>query len=426
MLTTTSRGYIVALCASIGYSTPGSQACPLPPTKDRTHSDSTERLYAGDEGKGETNAYQRDADEFPEFVRPEVAEVFSRARKSLVLLRAADPDHPLLTSEYLRLDIDWLWTEEQLENMEDGVRFGGQPVHIARRFTHEQDHETSPSSHDVMHTFKVFDLLPGEPNSGISTGPLEYASGSILSGAHSTVVLRDFLASFPHTLPPSTPTLAHLTARVFSPLVDHAQALSGALVARFLAPDTRLHLPTHLVLLRGYILITAHTFKARLQEALFNDAEEVSAPTVGSRTYAASEACDHERERTKSRRPSRAGSRAGNTEQEKEKVVKRRRAIGLSPALMIGDKWPPLGSDLNFFLRTVVVDALEEGHFKRVDDEESAGEDESAKAQGQIIEEAEWRLGFAIRDLPMGTGREKWLNPLCELVNRVALRLLIG
>ncbi|KAI0779845.1 Spc98 family-domain-containing protein [Fomes fomentarius] len=409
MLTTTSRGYIVALCVSVGYNTPGSQARPLPPTKDRTHSDSTERLYAGDEGNGETNAYQRDAeaDEFPEFVRPEVAEVFSRARKSLVLLRAADPKHPLLTSECLHLDIEWLWTEEQLENMEDGIRFGGQPVHDERRYTHEQDHESSPSSSDVMHAFKVFDLFPGEPSSGISTGSLANASGSILSGAHSTVVLRAFLTSFPLTLPPSTPTLAHLTARVLSPLVDHAQALSGALVARFLAPDTRLHLPTHLALLRGYILITAHTFKARLQEALFNDAEEVSVPVVGSRTYAVSESRGHERERAKSRSRSRA-SQAGKPE-EKEKVVKSRRAIGLSPALMIGDKWPPLGSDLNFFLRTVVVDALEEGRFKRVDDDEESA---AAKAQRQVVEEAEWRLGFAIRDLPMGTGREKWLNPL--------------
>jgi hypothetical protein len=28
--------------------------------------------------------------------------------------------------------------------------------------------------------------------------------------------------------------------------------------------------------------------------------------------------------------------------------------------------------------------------------------------------EAEYRLGFAIRDLPAGSGRERWLNPSCQ------------
>ena len=103
-------------------------------------------------------------------------------------------------------------------------------------------------------------------------------------------------------------------------------------------------------------------------------------------------------------------------DEKKGKEKKTRRVIGLSPALIIGDKWPPLGSDLNFLLRTVVVDALEEGRLKHVDGDGEALEDPSAKAQAQIVDEAEWRLGFAIRDLPMGTGREKWLNPLCKLV----------
>jgi len=54
-------------------------------------------------------------------------------------------------------------------------------------------------------------------------------------------------------------------------------------------------------------------------------------------------------------------------------------------------------------LRTVIVDSLEKGNET---EEEIAG-------QKAIIEEAGWRLGFAIRDLPTGPGRDKWLNPLC-------------
>ena len=85
----------------------------------------------------------------------------------------------------------------------------------------------------------------------------------------------------------------------------------------------------------------------------------------------------------------------------------------MSPALTIGDKWPPLGSDLNFLLRTVIVDALEDGRTIGVEDSEV---DDVAQAQRVILEEGEWRLGFAIRDMPVGTGREKWLSPLCESI----------
>ncbi|KAJ3001286.1 hypothetical protein NUW54_g6525 [Trametes sanguinea] len=88
-----------------------------------------------------------------------------------------------------------------------------------------------------------------------------------------------------------------------------------------------------------------------------------------------------------------------------------RRAIGLSPALTVGDRWPPGGTDLNFHLRTVIVDSLEDGR-AYVEGDADEEEDERVKARTKILEEGEWRLGFAIRDLPLGTGREKWLNPL--------------
>ena len=420
MLTTNSRGYLQDLCASVGYNTPGSRSSALP-VKEQMRSDGTERLYAGqadDDDNGEVNADEDrggDPDGYPEFITAEVAEVYSRARKSLVLLRAADPEHPLLKSNYVHPAIEWLWTEEQLDNMENGLSFGAAP---ARKTTGgPEGTATSHSVADVMRAFKVFDLLPGEPGPGTNADLATSASANLLSGAHSTATLRAFLASFPPTLPPSTPTLSHLTARVLYPLVTHAQALSGALVARFLAPNTHLHLHTHLVLLRGYILVTAPTFKARLQDALFSDAEDVSAPVVGSRTYAASEARENARERTrtKSRSRSRAASGAGHEQtKEQEKVKKARRAVGLSPALIIGDKWPPLGSDLNFLLRTVIVDALDAGRFTHKDEDESMDEDDQRRARQRIIEEAEWRLGFAIRDLPIGSGREKWLNPLCK------------
>ncbi|EJF65129.1 hypothetical protein DICSQDRAFT_98693 [Dichomitus squalens LYAD-421 SS1] len=423
MLTNTSRGYMQDLCASVGYSTPSSTVQP-PITKARVaYDDGLPSAFPKDEndyygtGRREEGDFDFDVDGFPESVRPELAEVFTRSRKSLVLLRAADPEHPLLTSKHLHPEIEWLWTEEQLENMEDGLAFSAGSVRTPARAI-ERDvgsTDSGPTSEDVLHSFKVFDLLPGESD----PTPGNYPTTNLLSNAHFTTFLRAFLAAFPSSLPPSTPTLSHLAARVLSPLVSHAQALSGALVARFLSPATHLHLHTHLVLLRGYILLTEHAFKSRLQDALFSDAEDISAAVVGSRMHAVGAVRERARERSRTKSGQTSGSRsrsrvASGVIAGEEKPKKGERVVGLSPALTIGDKWPPLGSDLNFLLRTVVVDALEEGRaFAAADGEEGVhAEDEKVRAHRRIVEEAEWRLGFAIRDLPMGTGREKWLNPL--------------
>ena len=421
MLTTTSRGYIESLCASVGYSTPHSQTRPA---STRSRLQSYDRLPSGpfpdDEHGADRPEYspELDADGFPEFIQSEVAEVLTRSRKSLVLLRAADPEHPLLTSKRLHPQIEWLWTEEQLDNMDDVLSFGTVPLPAQSPPTQDgrgTSNMVSPA--DILSSFKVFDLLPGEPSQSHVTSLTPH----LLSTSHSTATLRSFLSAFPPSLPPSTPTLSHLAARVLAPLVAHAQALSGALVARFLDPSTHLHLHTHLVLLRGYILVTSHAFKSRLQDALFSHAEDVGAPVVGSRLYAAGQArelAQEERAKVKGdRRRSRSRAASGAGEQ-KQKGSKSKRVVGLSPALTIGAKWPPLGSDLNFLLRTVVVDALEDGRAFRAAEDGEGMEDEKLRAQRRIVEEAGWRLGFAIRDLPMGTGKEKWLNPFGKYSSR--------
>lgn len=415
MLTATSRSYFQSLCASVGYNTSGVPTRALP-SRSSLRLDESERALGGGAPLDDVVFEEQEADvageEVPEFVSSDVAEVLSRARRSLVLLRAADPDHPLLTSTHLHREIEWVWTEEQLDAVANEHAPSG--AHPSSRRQHHSD-ATLPSTMDVLAAFKVFDLTPGVPPP--TTDEAQLAPGSsfgLLSGAYTTSSLTTFLAAFPATLLPSTPTLAHLTARILYPLTTHASALSGALVSRVLSPTTHLHLHTHLVLLRGYLLLTAHAFKVRLQDALFSDAEEVHAPIVGSRTYAAREARESARERQRTRTESgRSNSRrraeSGRAENEKTRGAGRR-AIGLSPALTVGDRWPPGGTDLNFHLRTVIVDSLEEG---RIDDEQQRDED-WVRAQRKILEEAEWRLGFAIRDLPVGTGREKWLNPLCE------------
>jgi hypothetical protein len=77
--------------------------------------------------------------------------------------------------------------------------------------------------------------------------------------------------------------------------------------------------------------------------------------------------------------------------------------MGLSPNLLKRETWPPVGADLNFFLRTVIVDSL---------DNPSETEDGMIERE-QVVEEAGWRLRFAICDLLTGAGWDKWLDLLC-------------
>ncbi|KAI0371144.1 hypothetical protein BV20DRAFT_1120885 [Pilatotrama ljubarskyi] len=394
VLTATSRSYFQSLCASV-----------------RLGLDGSERLSGGLLEHENPDAQQEGAQEeleFPDFIRTDTAEVISRARRSLVLLRAADPEHPLLTNSSMHQEIAWIWTEEEVRNSADGFASGPLSYRKKEHDRSAQLVQPQPTSEtDVLSAFKVFDLPPGEPAPETRSD----APTSLISSSSTTSPLRIFIASFPPTLPSSTPTLAHLTTHIFQPLITHASALSGALVARLLSPDTHLHLYTHLVLLRGYLLLTAHAFKARLQDALFSDAEEINAPVVGSRTYAAREARESARERKRTRTES--GRSKSRPPKDKENAGRPgRRAVGLSPSLTVGDRWPPGGTDLNFHLRTVIVDSLEDGRVERIGSAEDDKEDSRARAQSKILAEAEWRLGFAIRDLPAGTGREKWLDPL--------------
>ncbi|KAI0330134.1 hypothetical protein GY45DRAFT_1324015 [Cubamyces sp. BRFM 1775] len=415
ILTTTSRNYFQSVCASVGYNTPGSIARVLQ-ARVRQRTQGLERPNGGlpDEEDITTRFQDQDDDTvngFPDFISPSVAEVLSRATKSLGLLRAADPDNPLLAGFRMHRDIEWVWSEEQADNMTDEADMGELLSASARRQALPQQAAGSlPSTDpDVLRAFKVFDLPPGE----LHTDARSTITPRLLSNESATQSFISFIDAFPSTLPSSTPTLAHLTQHILHPLVAHATSLSGALVSRFLSPTTHLNVHAHLVLLRGYLLLTAHSFKARLHDALFSDAEELSAPVIGSRTYAAREARENarrERERTRTESGGNK-SRARATSSSGKAKGPGRRAIGLSPALTVGDRWPPGGSDLNFHLRTVIVDSLEDGRFDgaSADDE---GIDDRLIAKRKILEEGEWRLGFAIRDLPIGTGKEKWLNPL--------------
>lgn len=116
--------------------------------------------------------------------------------------------------------------------------------------------------------------------------------------------------------------------------------------------------------------------------------------------------------------------RPASTKKPGDRVETQPWAVGLAPALLERETWPPVGADLSFFLRTVIVDSFEGEN--RADLAAEGEEDQDSpviggpgKGRRKVIEEAEYRLGFAIRDLPAGTGKEKWLNPLCMFFSLV-------
>ncbi|OBZ68328.1 hypothetical protein A0H81_11915 [Grifola frondosa] len=329
ILTTTSRDYFVQLCDSVGYRT--SQSTSNDPTLSRQpdsirhftveldDDDPIDQEGLFDDMEGEGNA-----DPFPVFVNPSLAETFRRARKSLKLLRAAKPDHELLTAGHCHPDIMWIWTLTEVETAWMNVTRESPPQLIKNdnANSNSSDNAASPVSHaGVLKAFQIFDLAPGD---GLT--------------ADSKVGLFAIDHAYAATLEKSSAIASH-------PPYRRALWRSDVL---FLDPSNHLNLHAHLILLRSYLLLTLHDFKLRLQCALFSDSDDRELASVGTRAFAA-------------------------------------RRYGLPRC-----EW------------------------KRERDFQSSG---------QIFDEAEYRVGFAIRDLPTGTGKEKWLNPLS--IEYAALDFLI-
>ena len=338
----------------------------------------------GDEDEEEEDileALEQIEDTFPNFFPRELLDVLPAAQKSLVLLRIAHPDHPLLTLPSSRHLIKWFWSATVIQAVWDGLT----PPAVVDQIVSEPSPIHPSENYDPeLSQFSIFDM---EPGSMIS-------SSSFALRDTSTRTLRSFIDSFPSVLPPITPTLPHLTSLVFGDLVKHASTLSSALLSLFITSTGNLNFQSHLVLLRSYLLLTAPSFKSRLLAALFSDAGEYEIDTEPHGMSI----------RSLRRRPN--SKKAGTASQQPW-------AVGLSPSLLERETWPPVGADLSFFLRTVIVDSFER-----------EGEDFGIGGKAQVIEEAGWRLGFAIRDLPVGPGRDKWLNPLSTFHSSIIVGFL--
>ncbi|KAF7308767.1 Spindle pole body component [Mycena kentingensis (nom. inval.)] len=371
ILTNASRAYFDKLSQSVGFSE----------HKRAVRNPTRHDPYALDEDKEEEDAVDLDesldAQAFPTFFPRALVELLPAAQKSLILLRAAEPEHPLLRASTEDVEpLGWFWRWEEI----DAAWSGNRPA--KRQVVPSPAMSASRDPQDLLSQFKIFDLQPGIRET--------------TSSPPRPSTLHDFIDSFPGGLPAITPSFAHLTALILEPLATHAATLSRALLALFVAPDANLtqsrqHLlqfNSHLRLLQSYLLLASPSFKSRLSAALFSDLEGFDAGEIVPSSLRALRG--KEAKFTAQRRE--AGDAAVRDGQQW--------AVGLSFALLERGSWPPVGADLSFFLRTVIVDSFE-GRLL-----------ESEGGKDVFWVEAEKRLGFAIRDLPTVKGHDQWLNPL--------------
>ncbi|KIK67495.1 hypothetical protein GYMLUDRAFT_37627 [Collybiopsis luxurians FD-317 M1] len=303
---------------------------------------------------------------YPTFFPPELIAALPIAQQSLKLLRAAQPDHVLLQKSKLFSNIRWFWTSDQILAAVNGGNFSGHIKTDAAIKVRAQSPLSSTTYLPELAEFQVYDLEPG-CFIGQSCFDASYTSAP-------TLALENFIALFPPSLPPMAPTLAHLTSLVVKPLLSHATTLSNTLLSLFLTLPPPLDIHSHLHLLRSYMLLMSPSFRTRLSAALFSDTGDFDADVKSSHRLS-----------------------LGRGSQPAE-LRRQTWAVGLAPALLQKATWPPMDTDLSFFLRTVILDSFEV--------------DSNEETRRSRAEEIENRLGFAVRDLSTEPGQDAWMNPL--------------
>lgn len=330
--------------------------------------------------------------DFPSFVPPDIRQDVLACQRSIRILASPELEdgEPIVGLSEFRT-LEWVWTDSEVTS-----RALGQASNI-----HEDEWEAGEGDNHLeiarrraaQHSYKpelasiaVYDLEP---------------TGSVALCKH----IVNFISSFPEYPPTLASTLPLLAKHALSPISSQASALGRAALRRFLTPGTHLYFRAHFILLRAYLLLSAPAFKTRLAVALFSDAEMDEEEDAG--------ALENPMGMTIRTRGRNANWKAVQKKEHGKPVKKDMPwAVGLAFGLTDRAQWPPGGSDLSFYLRRVIMDSLED-----VRDAESGLETNERRDEigdDEFWDGAEARLGFAIRDLPAGTGREKWLDPTRE------------
>lgn len=347
----------------------------------------------------EVEALDLDSDplSFPTFFSDALKAQVLRASRGLKVLAAAAPNHPLLKDSVERR-CEWVWNEDAVEAVYSGLR-----GRLAEDLGTIAPVSTLPEAPDEqqgivnyapeLSSFRVFDQEPGSQwrSSGENSTSLPI----------DTTPFQAFLAIFPQDLPSSTPTLAHLSDAVLHPLQAQSNRLTNALLDLFLGPS--LSLPSHISLLHHFVLLDSQRFTYRLRGALFSESEAYQPIGRGTRA------------RTRAKLGIKDERDMAAEAEEIEANAPAQWGIGLGLGLSERGIWPPGGAELGFALRRVIVDSLEEIKAEEEDIQNRNISDPRKlgmnKWSEEVVKEAEWRLGFAIRDLPVNEGREDWLNP---------------
>lgn len=361
VLTATSQDYLQRVSHSVGF---GGR----PPRKSTFGLKELSEEYVVDLDEEEHedifDMMQKIDTHFPSFFPPRLQEVLPAAQKSLILLDIAEVNPASIPSS--KGTVVWRWSSQEIEAISNGVETVNQTIQT----TSLSDSILDASLDPALQQFAVFDLEPGSAD-GFTALPVKDKS---------TQVIQQFVEEFPSQLPAITPTLPQLTGLVFQNLARHSALLSNTLLNHFLTSDGPLNFRSHLTLLQSFLLISSPAFKSRLLASLFSDEGEYAVDKT-----------PHSVSIRSLRRPT----------HRKDRESKQPWAVGISPNLLDKETWPPVGADLSFFLRTVIVDSLG-----------GPVGDEIEEKKDTVTQEASWRLGFAIRDLPMDSGKEKWLDPL--------------
>ncbi|KAG8749550.1 hypothetical protein FRC14_001269, partial [Serendipita sp. 396] len=191
----------------------------------------------------ETRVEELDLDaeppKYPAFFDEDLKNDTFKATRSLKVLAAAEPNHPLLSASEDRR-CEWVWHEEQVKGI-----YSGAQDHPFERVIEQRPWSPHPPLGTVdpsamfylpeLDQFRIFDMEPGaqwvQEDQSHTSLPIDITP------------FQSFLSTFPEELPPSIPTLAHLASSILHPLQLQSNRLTNALLELFLSAP--LSLPSH-------------------------------------------------------------------------------------------------------------------------------------------------------------------------------------
>ncbi|KZO94300.1 hypothetical protein CALVIDRAFT_599972 [Calocera viscosa TUFC12733] len=307
----------------------------------------------------------------------DVRQTLERGRKSLALLKKACPSHILCgrsaedidNAEHLR----WIWSDAEVQSIQIQAE---RQADLLRTLVERW--KLGLATHQVSKDVPFPRLADAANPFDTSVVPLPPA------GSSNDNAFTEFLQSHPAPLLPSfAPTLPLLLHHVFAKILARSKVISHALLETLLSPPSQeggADLLAYIHILKSFHLLSFTPFTELLANALFVHPSPEIAHAPGTR--------------------SRVRARLGIASLPHQVTGEEFAAVGLGVGLTQRGQWPPGGSDLNWILRRVVIDALAA---------DMQGRAESTHID-KVWEEADSIVGFGIRDIEEGD--DAWLDPL--------------